>query len=98
MSGRIVKKYFFLLFFVVAGQSGIAQSGHIKFEHLTEKDGLPSRDGSQEVDINFVQQDDQGYVWISTPDGLVRYNAINSGSTRSGLTRINMFTTMPYMA
>jgi ligand-binding sensor domain-containing protein len=69
-----MNKYLFLLFFIIAGQSGMAQSGHIKFDHLTEKDGLPSNNGLPPTDINFIKQDDQGYIWIGTQNGLVRYD------------------------
>lgn len=66
-----------LVFFLL--QQSHAQSAHIKFDHLTVKDGLPSRDGSPDIDINFVQQDEQGYIWIGTPDGLVRYDGYKLG-------------------
>src|SRR5579872_5973660 len=69
-----MRKSLLVLLLLISLQQGNAQSGHIKFDHLTVKDGLPSRDGSPDIDINFIQQDDQGYIWIGTPDGLVRYD------------------------
>ncbi|HHB92751.1 MAG TPA: response regulator [Thioploca sp.] len=47
-----------------------AQGDDIKFEHLNVEDGLPS---------NFttsVIQDDQGFMWFATKNGLAKYDGI----------------------
>jgi len=72
-----MKKYLLFLLLLIALQNSKAQSSHFKFDHFTVKDGLPSNNGLPEPDINFIKQDDQGYLWIGTHHGLVRYNGYN---------------------
>lgn len=45
-----------------------AQSGRIRFDHLTIADGLSQ--GS----ANDIVQDERGFIWIGTQDGLNRYD------------------------
>ncbi len=42
---------------------------NVRFAHLTAEDGLP-----QNI-ITAILQDRQGFIWIGTPNGLVRYDA-----------------------
>ncbi|MCB0167459.1 MAG: hypothetical protein KDI79_24730 [Anaerolineae bacterium] len=64
---------------LVAPQSMRAQGGSppdppearpddIKFEHLTIDDGLPNNFTS------FVLQDDRGFIWVGTKEGLSKYD------------------------
>lgn len=56
-----------LVFFIfsISVQLGSAQ---VILEHLTKKDGLPSNYTSG------IIQDNDGYIWIATPKGAVRYD------------------------
>ncbi len=56
-----------------------AQSNELKFEHLTKEDGLSSSD------ITSVVQDQQGFIWIGTIDGLNRYDGYTIKTYRSNL-------------
>ncbi|PKO01312.1 MAG: hypothetical protein CVU42_00450 [Chloroflexi bacterium HGW-Chloroflexi-4] len=49
----------------------IAPGSHLRFEHLTNDDGL-----SQNAGLAFLQ-DQQGFLWIGTQDGLDRYDGYN---------------------
>ncbi len=64
----MMRKLSLLLFLFTALQYGKAQSPQLKFDHFTIKDGLPHED------CTFVKQDDHGYLWIGTLNGLVRYD------------------------
>ena len=44
------------------------QAGMVRFRHLTINEGL------SHTDATSVAQDDQGYIWIGTFDGLQRYD------------------------
>jgi signal transduction histidine kinase/ligand-binding sensor domain-containing protein/class 3 adenylate cyclase/ActR/RegA family two-component response regulator len=48
-----------------------AQRNKIRFEHLTNKDGL-SQSG-----VNCILQDNQGFMWFGTQDGLNKYDGYN---------------------
>lgn len=54
-----------ILFIIVDAN---AQRPKLFFDHYNVKDGLP------EASVRALIQDDQGYVWIGTQNGLVRYN------------------------
>ncbi|MFI5163407.1 MAG: two-component regulator propeller domain-containing protein, partial [Sphingobacteriales bacterium] len=56
---------------VTAMQCGKAQTPQLRFDHFTEKQGLP------DPQIKFIKQDDLGYIWIGTVTGLVRYDGYN---------------------
>lgn len=45
-----------------------AQTPDISFDHLTTNDGLPNGD------INDIIQDQQGFMWFCTWDGLIRHD------------------------
>jgi signal transduction histidine kinase/ligand-binding sensor domain-containing protein len=73
-----MKKVFVqLLLLIVALHYSDAQSGHFKFDHFTVKDGLPSRNGSPDINVSFIQQDDLGYLWMGADDGLIRFDGYN---------------------
>lgn len=44
---------------------------NIRFDNLTLKDGLSSKD------ISFIHQDKRGLIWIGTKDGLNRFDGVN---------------------
>ena len=48
-----------------------------EFELLMEKDGLKNHE------ITCIQKDTKGYLWIGTPDGLVRYDGYSFYTYRS---------------
>lgn len=54
--------FFVFIFFVQLGNAQVI------LEHLTKKDGLPSNYTSG------IIQDNDGYIWIATPKGAVRYD------------------------
>jgi len=60
-----------LLLLFSALQYSRAQTTQLRFDHFTEKEGLP------DPQIEFIKQDDFGYIWIGTITGLVRYDGYN---------------------
>ena len=78
MKGRLL----FLFLFLLATVKGTAQqptpplhkapahqtAPHIRFEHLTDADGLP------ENSVTDMLQDHLGFMWLGTQNGLVRYD------------------------
>ncbi|MGL1887616.1 MAG: response regulator [Reichenbachiella sp.] len=56
-----------------------AQTTEIKFSHLQQSDGLSSSD------ITCFVQDDRGFIWIGTVDGLNRYDGYNIDIYRNEL-------------
>ena len=56
------------LLLIGARSSGAAEAPALVLEHLTSADGLP------QGPVDGVLQDSQGFVWIATEDGLVRYD------------------------
>jgi len=74
-----------LLWLGLAGAAGAADSPPLILEHLTTADGLP------QGTVFVTLQDSQGFVWLGTEDGLVRYDGhelfryAHSRGARSGL-------------
>lgn len=64
---RIIKFLAVWLLFGVAQYVNAAEQ-HIRFDLLSIKDGL------SQSSINVVVQDNQGFIWIGTQDGLNRYD------------------------
>ncbi|TMU57288.1 hybrid sensor histidine kinase/response regulator transcription factor [Flagellimonas algicola] len=61
-------KYACLLFFLLAMlNEGFAQN-QISFEHISTKDGL------SQSDVNTIYQDEFGFMWFGTHDGLNKYD------------------------
>jgi signal transduction histidine kinase/ligand-binding sensor domain-containing protein len=60
-----------LLLFISALQCSRAQTTQLRFDHFTEREGLP------DPQIEFIKQDGPGYIWIGTVSGLVRYDGYN---------------------
>ncbi|MDF2432552.1 MAG: hypothetical protein JWP44_2183, partial [Mucilaginibacter sp.] len=64
----MIKRYLFFLLVFSSLQLTKAQTTQLKFDHFAEKEGLP------DAQILLIKQDDQGYIWISTVRGLVKYD------------------------
>ena len=67
-----------LLFFLLAGQNGIAQSFQPAFRQYTMEDGLPS------LEVFQVFQDSKGYIWFATKLGVTRYDGYEMQSFTDG--------------
>ena len=65
-----MKKIIILTFLLLttALQYSKAQPAHLSFDHLGTKEGLPDND------IRDMIQDYQGYIWLATQRGIVRYD------------------------
>ncbi|HWD89778.1 MAG TPA: two-component regulator propeller domain-containing protein [Mucilaginibacter sp.] len=82
-----MKKAFILLLLLIGAlQYGKAQTTQLRFDHFTEKEGLP------DPQIAFIKQDDQGYIWIGTVTSLVRYDGYNLKRYISGTVVTTMIT------
>jgi len=73
-----MKKFLLLILLLSGIEYAHAQSSHIKFDHFTVKEGLPERQ------IQFLKQDDQGYIWVGTQNGLLRYDGYKPKVYRFG--------------
>jgi ligand-binding sensor domain-containing protein/signal transduction histidine kinase len=51
--------------------SAHAQNHPVRFEHLTLQDGL------SQTTVSAIAQDNKGYLWFGTPDGLNKYDGYN---------------------
>jgi len=75
-----MKKLFFIpLLFIIAVEFGYAQPAHLSFDHLNIKEGLPD---------NIIQdmvQDKQGYIWLATLRGIVRYDGYRVKAYKPGI-------------
>jgi signal transduction histidine kinase/ligand-binding sensor domain-containing protein len=63
-----VLKFCLLAFTVCLSGALYAQGGHLYFDHLDVKKGLPESTG------RVIKEDNEGYIWIATQNGLVRYD------------------------
>lgn len=71
MQGGKMRRYvscWFVLLIAIGGDEGYAQSATFAFEHYTIAEGLPTNS------ILSLLQDHEGYLWIGTNNGLVRYD------------------------
>ncbi|MGD1959890.1 MAG: two-component regulator propeller domain-containing protein [Fulvivirga sp.] len=62
----------FLLVCIVIDLSVIAQSPDLRFDHLNSIPELVNRS------VTSVVQDNKGYIWLGTPDGLLRYDGFSA--------------------
>jgi signal transduction histidine kinase/ligand-binding sensor domain-containing protein len=51
--------------------SQAASAGHTRFRHIGTAQGMPS------ANINHIMEDRQGYIWVSTDDGLARIDPLD---------------------
>lgn len=76
-----LKKYTLLLFYILLSVLGISPlesyaqkedstsaTIHYKFSHFSSKDGLPQNS------VLGIYQDDKGFLWVGTDDGLARFD------------------------
>jgi ligand-binding sensor domain-containing protein len=63
-----VKRVILCLWVFFTGWSAFSQPSQIHFEHLTMKDGLSMNP------VMAILQDQQGFLWFATQDGLNRYD------------------------
>ena len=59
----------FIVFFAVISFNVHSQEVRLKFNHLTLKDGL------QNLKIQAIKQDQQGFIWIGTQEGLHKFDS-----------------------
>jgi ligand-binding sensor domain-containing protein/signal transduction histidine kinase len=62
-----------------------AQTAHVYFEKLDIKKGLP------ESYVRAMVQDSEGYMWLSTQNGLVRYDGYNYKVYYLGSDKVNVY-------
>ena len=62
--------YLILMLFFGLAHTSYAQNS-LKFEHLNTENGL------SQSDVNAIFQDDNGFMWFGTHDGLNRYDGYN---------------------
>ena len=67
-----MKKYLLLLLLLITLQYAHAQPAHLSFDHLGINQGLPDNN------INDMIQDNQGYMWFATYNGIVRYEVLTT--------------------
>ncbi|WP_343328577.1 hybrid sensor histidine kinase/response regulator transcription factor [Polaribacter staleyi] len=60
-----------ILILCTLGLSNSFGQNLLKFQHLTTEDGL------SQSDVNAIFQDDNGFMWFGTHDGLNRYDGYN---------------------
>ncbi len=67
---KIMKRYFFILFIInfFLLFTVFAQKRDLKFQHLTTKEGLSCSD------VVSIIQDNKGFIWVGTTDGLNKFD------------------------
>ncbi|WP_068825754.1 hybrid sensor histidine kinase/response regulator transcription factor [Wenyingzhuangia fucanilytica] len=66
---KIISKFIFLIVICLfCSQSKLIAQTPIYFQHLTTNNGLSQND------VNSIYQDNQGFMWIATHDGLNKYD------------------------
>jgi signal transduction histidine kinase/ligand-binding sensor domain-containing protein len=63
-----MKRSLLIILFIAFWRFCLAQSSAVKFDHFTIMEGLP------EASVQFIRQDSQGYIWMGTQNGLLRYD------------------------
>ncbi len=58
----------FVIFLILGSRCLVCQTINVGFEHIGTKDGLSQND------INCIYQDNRGFMWFGTYDGLNRYD------------------------
>ncbi|ARV16509.1 hybrid sensor histidine kinase/response regulator transcription factor [Polaribacter sp. SA4-12] len=61
-------QYVFLVFLFVGSVTHLLGQNSIHFQHITTEDGL------SQSDINSMYQDEQGFMWFATHEGLNKYD------------------------
>jgi ligand-binding sensor domain-containing protein len=81
-----MKRILLLVILLTCLNNIYAQSTHLKFDHFTVIDGLPERQ------VQFIKQDDLGYIWLGTQNGLLRYDGYKPKVYRFGVGKGAIFT------
>lgn len=68
MSCLIFRRLIIIVIFILTPFQVLCQEEPMRFSHLTRENGLPSNR------VRCILQDYQGYVWIGTDNGLVRFD------------------------
>ena len=63
-----MKKFIYLLFFLLITLNGFTQKSSIKFGYIGQKEGL------SQSDVLAIKQTGNGLLWFGTKDGLNSYN------------------------
>ncbi|MFD2937573.1 two-component regulator propeller domain-containing protein [Spirosoma flavum] len=63
-----VPRLLLVLFWFVLCQSAQAQTGNVSFKHITTDEGL------SQSNVTAILQDQQGFMWFGTQDGLNKYD------------------------
>jgi len=74
-----MKKTIFLLSLLFLSNLLFGQLSHIKFDHISLEDGL------SQSSIHSIVQDNKGFVWFATLDGLNKYDGYNIKVYRNDL-------------
>ena len=64
----MTKVFILLMLLIILVQDSYAQPKHLSFDHLNVPTGLP------EGNVQSILQDSQGYIWLTTQNGIVRYD------------------------
>ncbi|HWD87331.1 MAG TPA: two-component regulator propeller domain-containing protein [Mucilaginibacter sp.] len=73
-----MKKYLSILLLCIIVQCAHAQTAHLSFDHLNIREGLPDNN------IQDMVQDKQGYIWLATIRGIVRYDGYRVKAYKPG--------------
>jgi signal transduction histidine kinase/ligand-binding sensor domain-containing protein/CheY-like chemotaxis protein len=73
-----MKFYCFFLYFIYSLSIGFAQTYRLNFKRISSNDGLSNNW------VRCIYQDDNGFLWFGTSDGLNRYNGYDFKIYRPG--------------
>ena len=82
---RRSKLYYHLLLIVIfiCSSSILAQKPNLRFEHFTTANGLPS------LSVQAIVQDELGFLWFGTSNGLARYDGYQFKSYKLDSSKTN---------
>jgi ligand-binding sensor domain-containing protein len=89
MSKQSTMKNFSIVFILISFCLGLSNIGHAQqnqtyFEKYDVKSGLP------ESSVNDIKEDRQGYIWMGTQNGLVRYDGYQYKVYQLGSKKTNL--------
>jgi ligand-binding sensor domain-containing protein len=79
-----MRRTLLLALLLAVGICSKAQTSHVYFDRLDIKKGLP------ESYVRAMVEDSEGYMWIATQNGLVRYDGYNYKVYNLGSDKINL--------
>ncbi len=80
---KILRKYIFSFILIIISINGLSQDEHLNFRRITSQDGL-----SQNW-VHCIFQDQTGYMWFGTSNGLNRYDGYDFKFYRLGNVSVN---------